>query len=89
MRRARRDSSLRILPMKVIDRLPTLQEFDKLCVEVPIRVGQTLLMRYDMAHGGSSRNGLRLHTIIGPAQLHGYSLGATFPLKQRGPAIQP
>ena len=60
------DTTLRILPMSSLDRIPTLAEFERLCITVPIRVGQSLLMRYDMAHSGSSAPGLRLHSVLGP-----------------------
>ena len=59
------DSSLRILPFGAIDRIPTQQEFNRLARVVPVRYGQTLLMRYDMAHSGTDADGMRLHTIYG------------------------
>eukprot|EP00966_Prymnesium_polylepis_P262159 6055833-Prymnesium_polylepis.1 len=57
-----RNTSLRILPMGLLDHIPSISEFERLCVPVDVRVGQSLLMRYDMAHSGSSSPGLRLHS---------------------------
>lgn len=73
------DASLRILPMGATRDIPTHAEFDRLCVPVPVRCGQTLLMRYDMAHSGTGEHGLRLHSILGRPGQQG-SLGNTFPL---------
>ena len=53
--------------MNALDRIPTLSEFEHMCITVPVKVGQSLLMRYDMVHSGSSCAGLRLHSVIGPS----------------------
>ena len=50
-------------------------------VTVAVRRGETLIMRYDMAHSGSSTAGLRLHTVIGPRALAEHRLGYTFHLR--------
>ena len=78
-----RDTSLRILPMDSLDRIPTLGEFERLCIEVHVRVGQTLLMRHDMAHGGSSCPGKRLHSVVGPSRLVNHKLGDSFLLRHK------
>ena len=77
------DTVLRVLPVgKVIGRLPTSEEFEQYAIPVPVRVGQSLIMRYDMAHSGSSSPGLRLHSVLSHlplSELH--SFGFTQPLK--------
>ena len=44
--------------------LPTVGEFDRLAKPIPVKVGQSLFMRYDMAHSGTDSPGLRLHTVL-------------------------
>ena len=73
-----RNTSLRILPMGLLDHIPSISEFERLCVPVDVRVGQSLLMRYDMAHSGSSSPGLRLHSVLGPSSCTHHQLGTTF-----------
>ena len=74
------NTSLRILPMDLLDHIPSISEFERLCVTVDVRVGQSLLMRYDMAHSGSSSPGLRLHSVLGPSSCTHHQLGSTFVL---------
>ena len=70
------DSSLRILPIGVVDGMPTSPEFDALAVRVPIPKGCTVVMRCDVAHSGTKSPGKRIHTIIGPKGTT--SLGSTY-----------
>ena len=70
------DSSLRILPIGVVDGMPTSPEFDALAVRVPIPKGCTVVMRCDVAHSGTKSPGKRIHTIIGPKGAT--SLGNTY-----------
>jgi hypothetical protein len=75
------DASLRILPMDapIRQHLPTNAEFTSLSRVRDVRVGQTLFMRYDMAHSGTSASGRRLHSILGPADLSvGYGSGESY-----------
>ena len=75
-----RDSSLNVMPMNKLHRIPTRHEFERFRITVPVKVGQTLFMRQDMAHGGTSCPGRRLHTLLGPPSLAGHDLGYTFVL---------
>ena len=74
------DTSLRVLPLGIFEphHTPTQSEFDSHAIEVPIRQGQTFLMRYDLAHSGTRQPGVRLHSVIGPSDLKGHHLGNTF-----------
>ena len=79
-----RDSSLRILPMgnhSISQPLPTSAEFEQYAVTVPVRVGEALLMRFDISHSGSSAEGLRAHTVLGPTDMLGHELGSTHHLQ--------
>ena len=73
------DGTLRVLPMDapIAKSLPTAEEFHRHSVPVRIPLGQTLVMRYDIAHCGTSTCGYRLHSVLGQPGLNEHNVGFT------------
>jgi hypothetical protein len=82
-----RASSLRILPADMcVERLPTHEEFEVHAIPVHVKVGESLLMRYDMAHSGTNAPGLRLHTVLSSLSISDlHELGFTHTLARSLP----
>ena len=70
------DSSLRLIPIGLVDGIPTHDQFEQISKRVTVPKGCTLIMRCDIAHSGTSSPGKRLHTIVGPQGTT--SLGMTY-----------